>query len=349
MIRVVVVEDSPSVRNLIIHILSSDSEIEVVGNAADGEEAITSVARLAPDAVTMDIVMPRMNGLEATREIMSVTPVPIIVVSSTIDPEQVNASFSAMEAGAVAAVPKPVAVTSPLYDHVSKHLIRTVKLMSEVRVVHRRLRSAVGVDEPQGETKIPKVVAIGSSTGGPPVLGEIFSSLRTPPTFPILVVQHIAAGFIPGLAQWLESRSGIPTRLAVDGEQARAGTIYLAPDGCHMGIRFNGCIVLSDGPSQYGLKPSVAVLFDQVRNAYGRQSVGILLTGMGRDGSEELKALRETGAVTIAQNKESSVVHGMAGHAIAIDAVRHILTPAQIATHLDRLSIAQSKELQYEK
>lgn len=344
MIKVLIVEDSPVVQALLNHILSSDPEIQVIGTANNGAEALKLITQMKPDVITMDIHMPKMNGYEVTRRIVETHPVPIVIVSASYKPEDLDKTFRALEAGAVAAVEKPAGMGHPDFEDMAKRLVETVKLMSEVKVVRRwsRLRQAeTAASRPVLESKQTpadiKCVAIGASTGGPPVLQIILSGLSRDFSAPVLIVQHIAAGFLQGLAAWLGQATGLPVHIASHGEYFLPGHVYFAPDGFQMGVESRGRIALSKEEPDNGLRPSVSHLFRSVAKVYGPYAVGVLLTGMGNDGAEELKLMKDKGAVTIAQDKDSSVVHGMPGEAIKLGAATHVLPPDRIAVTLTRL------------
>ncbi|MBI4165218.1 MAG: chemotaxis response regulator protein-glutamate methylesterase [Acidobacteria bacterium] len=347
MIKVLVVEDSPAVREFLVHVLASDAEIQVVGTAKDGAEALEAVERLRPDVVTMDIHMPKLNGFEATRRIMEENPTPIVIVSGSWDRQEVAKTFHAIEAGALAAIPRPLGIGHPKHTDSAAELIRTVKLMSEVKVVRRWARRAVArVGPPElGSGGVPshrtaadiKVVAMGASTGGPVALQTILSSLPRDFPVPILIVQHMAAGFTEGFVEWLAHSSNLSIRLAAHGEAALPGRAYVAPDGFQMKVGGRGEITLTNDDPENGLRPSVSCLFRSVADVYGRKAVGVLLTGMGKDGAEELKTMKDAGAITIAQDKESCVVHGMPGEAIQLGATNYVLPPERITGALVEL------------
>ncbi|MCK9392238.1 MAG: chemotaxis-specific protein-glutamate methyltransferase CheB [Syntrophales bacterium] len=342
MIKVLIVEDSQVVRGLLSHILSSDPAIQVIGTAGNGEEAVKAVQDKRPDIVTMDINMPKMDGFEATRIIMETTPTPIVIVSASWDHKEVQKTFRAMEVGALAALEKPVGVNHPDYPRLSKELIQTVKLMSEVKVIRRRPRTNHGKDTPAGlaindlihATTDIKAVAIGASTGGPPVIEAILSGLPKDFRAPLLIVQHIAPGFIQGFADWLANSCLFPVRIAKHHEFPLPGHAYIAPDGVHMGMDVGGRIVLEGTQPENGLRPAVSYLFRSVADVFGKNTVGVLLTGMGKDGANELKVMKEKGAITIAQDKESCVVYGMPGEAVNLNAATYELSPPKIAAFL---------------
>ncbi len=338
MIRVLVVDDSPVARRLLDYILSTDPNMRVVGFACDGEEAVEQTRRVKPDVITMDIRMPRADGFEATRKIMEIRPTPVVIVSASWNSDDVRSTCRVMEAGAVAAVCKPPGLGHPDYERLADELIQTVRLMSEVKVVtrrrpkvgHRRQRPPV-VAGSDGVPRRIEAAAIGVSTGGPPVLQTILSALPRDFPIPILVVQHIARGFLVGMLEWLDKATPLTLRVASDGEPVKAGCVYFAPDGAHMGVNGSRRIALVDEPPEHGVRPSVSFLFRSVADAFGPRAVGVLLTGMGKDGAQELKRLRDLGAVTVAQDEESSVVFGMPGEAVKLGAAAHVLPPSEIA------------------
>lgn len=338
-ISVLIVDDSKTSRMLLTRVLGSDPGITVLAAVENGQEAVDFVAQHKPDVVLMDLHMPKLDGFEATRRIMETEPVPIIICSSTANVRETATTFRVMEAGAVACVEKPVGPKNPEYQSQVAGLLETIKLMSEVKVIRRwaHLRtsapSAVPPPEPHPFNTESFVVGIGASTGGPPVLQTILAAL--PKDFPpILIVQHIAHGFLPGLVEWLNQTTGWQVHVAAHGMQLRPGHAYLAPDDFQMGASNDGRVVLSRGQPENGLRPAVSHLFRSLAQKYGRNAIGVLLTGMGKDGAAELKLMQENGAVTIAQDRNSSVVHGMPGEAIALGGVTYILAAERIGDML---------------
>jgi len=347
MVRVLVVEDSPVVREFLLYILGSDLEIEVVGTAESGEEALEAVERIRPDVITMDVHMPKMNGFDTTRRIMETHPTPIIIVSGTLDLAETASVFRAIEAGALAVLPRPSGIGHPEHEQSAADFVRSVKLMSEVKVVRRWPQLRAGRTSPaaslsaqiQGRTAHTEIrlIAIGASTGGPPALRRILSGLPKDFPLPILIVQHIAAGFTQGFVEWLAQSSNLPVQLPVHGQQVVRGRVYVAPDGFHMTVASDGRIWLNIDEPENGLRPSVSCLFRSVAKAYGQSAIGVLLTGMGKDGAWELKLMKEQGAVTIAQDKETSVVHGMPGEAIRLGGATYVLPAENISIMLTNL------------
>ncbi|MHB8743445.1 MAG: chemotaxis-specific protein-glutamate methyltransferase CheB [Sulfuricaulis sp.] len=348
MVNVLVVEDSPVVREFLIHVLSSDPEIRVVGIATDGEEAIEAAREMKPDVITMDIHMPRLNGFEATRRIMETYPAPIVIVSGTSTGDEVTTTFHALEMGALAVVRRPNGVGHARHEVSAKELVQTVKLMSEVKVVKRWARrgSDAVTPRPSADKEINigrapagiELVAIGASTGGPQALHALLSGLPRNFPAPVVIVQHIAVGFLQGMVEWLAGSCALPVHIAKHGETLQPGRIYIAPDGFQMGVRRGGIIALIQDKAENSHCPSVSYLFRTVAEVYGPSAVGVLLTGMGKDGAEELKLMKDRGAVTIAQDARSSIVHGMPGEAIRLEAVAHVLSPDQIAAALGVLA-----------
>jgi two-component system, chemotaxis family, protein-glutamate methylesterase/glutaminase len=351
MIRVLVVDDSPVARELLIHILSSDAGIQVIGTAVNGREAVDFVARNKPDLVTMDIHMPEMDGFEASRKIMETAPVPIVIVTGNPDMRDLEASFQAIEAGALTVLPKPLGIGHPDHEKSAGNLIRSVKLMSEIKVVRRWIRPEKKQPQPltgsmcdiSPRSAPVKIIAIGASTGGPPVIEKILAALPAGFPAPVLIVQHMAEGFIPGFAEWLGQTSSVPVHVAFNGSMTRPGHVYVAPHGKQMRIDAAGRIFCTNDSPENGLRPSVSYLFRSVAEAFGNNAVGVLLTGMGRDGAVELKLMQERGAVTIAQDKESSAVYGMPGEAVRLNAAHYVLPANKIAMTLASIAMANIK------
>jgi len=342
-IRVLVVEDSRVISEFITQVLNADPELDVVGTAANGQEALEAVRRTKPHVITMDIHMPHVDGFEATRNIMESCPTPIVIVSGSSTKDNVSTNFHALEAGALAVVGRPQGVGHILHDHSAKLLVDTVKLMSEVKVVRRWLRPKHASPEPTNFPtqrlpllpKLPiKVVAIGASTGGPLALQTILAALPQDFPVPILIVQHMTPGFTQGFVEWLSRSSKFPVHVATEGEPLLPGHAYVAPDNFQMGVTSGHRIVLTTDARENGMCPAVSFLLRSVKAVFGQQAVGVLLTGMGVDGVDELKQLRKAGAITLVQDKESSVVHGMPGQAIQDGAATHILPPQGIAKAL---------------
>jgi len=347
--KVLIVDDSLTAREYLKYLLQATGDFHVVGMAENGEDAIEKVKETHPDVVVMDFYMPKMNGNEATQRIMESYPVPIVAVSASWTLEVVGEAFRAMESGAVAAVGKPRGGTAG--EDMAGKFVQTVRLMSEVRVVRRFAKYSRSGDSPANgpatiERKILEptvvtsgieIVAIGASTGGPPVIENILSGIPNNFVCPILVVQHISDGFLRGMVEWLGKHVRIPVHIPQHGDSIMPGHVFFAPCGVHMGVTSKGEIILSDAPPEMSLRPAVSFLFRSIVENYGKKAIGVLLTGMGMDGAVELKMLKDNGAITIAQDKESSVVHGMPGEAIRLGGVHYVLSPREIASMLVHL------------
>lgn len=340
-INVLVVDDSSVSRMLLVHLLESDPQIHVVGTVNDGQAAIDFVNRHKPDVVVMDIHMPHLDGFEATRRIMETQPVPIIICTATTNPKEAVILFQLLEAGAVACLEKPVAREHPDFEPLVTNLLQTIKLMSEVKVVRRWPRSRSTSPPAPAPAARPvewkpapagvTIIGMGASTGGPPVLQTILSSL--PKDFPvaILIVQHIAPGFLPGLVEWVNQTTALQVHIAEQGICPLPGHVYLAPDDLQMGLSSTGRILLARDEPENCLRPAVSYLFRSLAEVCGPSALGVLLSGMGKDGAVELKVMKDKGAVTIAQDRESSVVHGMPGEAIELGGAMYVLAADNIA------------------
>lgn len=340
MIKVLIVDDSNVVRDFLDYIFSTDPAFQVVGRASSGVECLRLASELRPNVITMDLHMPQMDGLEATRSIMESVPTPIVIISASSGAVDVASMFQALEAGALAVCLRPPGIGDPLYQASVQELLRTVKLMSEIKVV-RRFGRAVNAPRPTVPRRpvLPtgreiQLIAIGTSTGGPPVLHKILSLLPRELQVPLLIVQHITPGFTEGFVSWLGSSSGFPVHIAVQGQIPLPGHGYVAQEGFHLGITYGPRIVLSNHAPENGLRPAVAYLFRTTAQVLGPNAVGVMLTGMGRDGAQELKEMKDCGALTIAQDEASSIVFGMPGEAVKLGAAMYILPPEAIATML---------------
>jgi two-component system chemotaxis response regulator CheB len=340
-IRVLVADDSQVTRMLLVQLLSSDPGFQVIGVVHDGQAALDFLddGGNRPDVVLMDIHMPRLDGFEATRRIMETRPLPVVICTATADPHELAVTFRAMEAGAVACVAKPVGF-GPDFEPLLQNLLQTVRLMSEVKVVRRwsRSRAVPAASHVSGLTNLRVVTApgirligIGASTGGPPVLQTILSGLPKDFPVPLLIVQHIAPGFLPGMVDWLSQTTGLRVHIAAHGATPLPGHAYVAPDNFHMAADANGRVMLAREEPEGALRPAVSYLFRSLAKTCGATAVGVLLTGMGKDGAAELKLMKEQGALTIAQDRDSSVVHGMPGEAIELGAATQVLPADKIA------------------
>ncbi len=342
MISVFIVDDSVTTCEYLRAILEDDTEVTIAGIANDGSRALEEIVRLRPDVVLMDINMPGMNGYVATEKILAQYPVPIIICSTLWKPGEIAKTFQAIEVGAVTALAKPPGPGHPDFTRLVKRFVNIVKAMSEVTVIARKYGNvSVSAAKKNILKRVSitknKIVAMGASTGGPQVLLQILKQLPDSFPLPIVIVQHIADGFLEGMGIWLENNIALKIVIPKNGERLLSGRVYLAPDGGQMSVNNNRIQLHPDAPKENQLAPSVSFLFRSIAESYGTAGIAILLTGMGRDGAQELKSIRDNGGLTIAQDAESSAIHGMPGEAIRLDGASHIMAPEQIAELLNEL------------
>jgi two-component system chemotaxis response regulator CheB len=355
-IRVLVVDDSASVRELLSRVLRADGQFDVVGTAQDGQEAVAMTARFRPDVVTMDLHLPKLNGVLATRRIMAETPTPVVVVSSSVEQKEIGLAFEALQAGAVTVLEKPPGPEHPRHAAAIRELVTTIRVMAQVKVVRRwataglnahptptspstsQLRPWAASQPPaqpgHPRRRRPLAVLIAASTGGPQAIQKVLRGFGADLPIPVLMVQHINDGFAAGMAEWLSTSCPLPVRIAEHGEMPSAGVAYLAPGNRHLLVTRRGALALSSAPPVGGFRPSGTLLFESASQYYGADAVGVLLTGMGEDGAVGLAALHDAGATTIAQDEASSVVYGMPAAAVALGAAEHVLPLTEIAVHI---------------
>jgi two-component system chemotaxis response regulator CheB len=348
-IRVVVVDDSPTVRNFLASILT-EAGMNVIATGNDGRDAVRLVTELRPDVLTLDIRMPNMDGFEATRRIMREQPTPIVIVSGSMKYHDVELTFQALQAGALAVLKKP-GLADP---QTCEKVVQTVQAMSGVRVIHHwgtrqnvppKPKATLDGLTPRlldiSRYQDLKVIGIASSTGGPSALAAVLGDLPANYPLPILVVQHVSPGFTTGLVEWLGSVTKMQVDVAAHGERLKPGTIAFAPDDYHLQVTRSGEIELSRDPAYKGLRPSANPLFGSLARYYGKKSMGIILTGMGDDGANGMELLHQAGGLTIAQEKESCVVYGMPKEAVIRNAVDAQMNPREIASFLKYLGEAK--------
>ncbi len=341
-IRVVVAEDSLTVRELLVEILESDPAFQVIGQATTGAEAVDLATRLRPNLIAMDIHMPVMDGLEATQEIMVRAPTPIVLVSASVSRQDAALSFDALRAGALMILAKPHDPASPQFDGCREHFLAMLKAMAQVKVVRRwpsrRPRPPVAAE--RGAAAVPiRLVALAASTGGPAALQQLLVALPADFPVPIVVVQHIATGFVAPLAEWLNTGCNLRVKVVEHGERLLGRTVYLAPDNRHLGVSSELQAQLSDSPLIGGHRPSGTYLFESVARACGWSAAAVILTGMGADGVAGLDALKAAGGYVIAQDEATSVVYGMPGEAVAAGLADVVLPIEEIAPRLVELAV----------
>lgn len=347
--RVLVVEDSLTVRKHMVEVLAADRELEVVGEAADGKRGIELCQDLRPDVVTLDMMLPVMSGLAATEYIMAYCPTPILIVSASTNRGEVFKTYEALAAGALDVLEKPQG--DPQDDAWERKLIATVKLIARIKVItHPRARLGLMGQRPAGAPlalagarpagEAPRVIAMGVSTGGPAALVEILRALPADFPVPILLVIHLGKLFAPAFAEWLDGQSTIRVAYAQDGAPLPApgqGQVLMASPDRHLVIR-QGRLHLTEDAERHSCRPAVDVLFQSVARELGADSAAVLLTGMGRDGAEGLLAIRRAGGRTIAQDEGTSVVFGMPREAILLGAAEQVLPLEKIAPALTALA-----------
>lgn len=360
-IRVLLVEDSPVALTILKRILASSPELEVVGIARNGIEALELIPQVNPQVICTDLHMPKMNGLELTQEVMARYPRPILVISASVQPEDTQTAFRLLEAGALDLCPKPLAGLPSEYEQMKQDLITRIRVLAGVSVfTQHRSRSSVKTPPsthpsnreadqrsgsataspapvfPIADIRLPRVLAIGASTGGPQVLYNLLSGLPANFPLPILCVQHISEGFLKGLVDWLNAGCALSVTIAQPGTLPLPGTVYFAPERVHLAVDSQGRLALLDTLPVDGHRPSVTVLFNSIAAYYRRAAIAVLLSGMGRDGATGMQAIDQIGGLTIAQDEASCVVFGMPREAIALGAAQHILPAIDIAPWLLR-------------
>lgn len=333
-LNVLIADDSATARQLMSHIINSAPDMYVIGEAHNGEQAVQLTYKLKPDVILMDIVMPGMSGLDATREIMSKSPTPIVIISSGLG-DEAKIAFKAVRSGALAVLKKPKAPTSSDFASQSQRIITTVRSMADVRVIHHwkkaeKPKTTITLPPHITSEQDPEIVAIASSTGGPAALNEIFRALPANYALPIVVVQHISPDFLPSLVNWLNILTPLQITIAEANQRPQPGHIYFAPGDAHLTLSKRRTFELDRRtPSSY--VPSGDFLLKSIASTYRSNAIGIVLTGMGTDGANGLRDMYDTGALTIAQDEATSVVYGMPQAAVAAGATETVLPVQGIA------------------
>ena len=334
-IKVLVVDDSALARDMITAILSTDRDIRVIGQAANGREAVAMAQELKPDIVTMDIEMPVMNGIEALEAIMASHAVPVLVISSKGD---ARTAYSAVSKGALEIVPK-----SDIDPETPSLLTEKIKLLSRVRVIthirsnHSGLKEARRPRPPQMQSTLCQIVAIASSTGGPKALSELLPVFPERFPCPVVIAQHISDGFISGMIDWLKRLTRLQIKLGEEGEPIVAGTAYVSPSERHMAIGPGKKIVMIDRKPKDVYHPSCDILLSSAASVYGASCIGVILTGMGDDGVAGMGRIKACGGTTIAQDEKSSAIFGMPKVAIEKGCIDKVLSLGKIAAEIMNL------------
>lgn len=347
-VGVLVVDDSPICRQLIIEALKKDPELQVVGTAETGQQAIDKTVAMRPDVVTMDVDMPGMDGLEAVEKIMSEAPTPILVLTGDPRSQSPELTHRALAVGALALQVKPALDAGPEAWNLAREvkLLSTVKVIRHVRGSHKNASFAATRTPPPLEAgafanSTLGLVTIASSTGGPQVVHKLISELPADFPAPIALVQHINAAFADSLAGWLAAASRLKVKVAKDGDALVPGTVLIAPPERHLVVLQRGRVTVREGAPVDGHIPSATLLMESAAKAYGRRAAGVILTGMGTDGAEGMLAIKQSGGVTLAQSQESCVVFGMPGAAIARNAVDHVVHGDHFSQALLKVALGQ--------
>ncbi|KMM85976.1 two-component system, chemotaxis family, response regulator WspF [Pseudomonas taetrolens] len=329
--KIAIVNDMPMAVEALRRALAFEPAHEVVWVASNGEEAVRQCAELTPDLILMDLIMPVMDGVEATRRIMAESPCAIVIV--TVDREQnVHRVFEAMGFGALDVVDTPALGAGNAREAAAPLLRKILNIGWLMGQGDKRVQSVMGSPRLQGLRK--RLVVIGSSAGGPAALEVLLKGLPREFSAAIVLVQHVDQVFAAGMAEWLSSSCGLNVRLARDGETPQAGTVLLAGTNHHIRLLKNGTLAYTAEPVDEIYRPSIDVFFESVARYWNGDAVGVLLTGMGRDGAQGLKLMRQQGFLTIAQDQFSSSVFGMPKAAAAIDAAVEIRPLDKIAPRL---------------
>jgi two-component system, chemotaxis family, protein-glutamate methylesterase/glutaminase len=349
-VRVLVVDDSPVTREVLTTLLNSDPEIRVIGHASTGAEAVEMTATLRPDLVTMDLMMPGMDGMEATRRIMARHPTPVLFLSSFFDKEGTYSRADALAAGALDVVEKPALMPDWRWQNSAGKLVQKVKALAKVPVIAHihGARKLLALEESQAEAFIgpaADVVVIGASSGGPRVIEALLSRLPATYALGIVIVQHMTDGFTASMLRWLQERCPLQIKVAEEGDAILPRRVLFTPETLHLVAAIGGRIHLSDAEPVNGHRPSIDVTFQSIAKVYGARSAGVLLTGMGSDGAKGLLAIRHAGGITMAQNEETSPIFGMPRAAIELGAAQQVLSPAGIIRNLNALHVERVRSL----
>lgn len=341
-VRVLVVDDSLVVRELLREMLESSPDITVVGEAVNGRQGVEKVISLSPDLVTLDVRMPVMDGLEAVQEIMAVKPTPILIVTASLSKDELDVSFEAIHRGALDVMLKPSMESRKDYLAIRDSLIDRVLMLSRIRVIshpRRKPRKTRAIPAKKARD-LDRAVFIGASLGGPAAVMTVLKALADTFPAPIFVVQHIAHGFSEGFTAWLDKNLPFEVRSARDKDRPRPGTVLVAPDNVHMAVE-TGLVRLLDTPAVHSCKPSVDVLFESAARIYGKNAIGVILTGMGTDGAGGASQIRKRGGHVLVQDEESCVVFGMPKAALEAGAANAVLPLAEIPEALVSLVLSR--------
>jgi two-component system, chemotaxis family, protein-glutamate methylesterase/glutaminase len=344
-IRVLIVEDSNVVRELLEYIIGRDPRLEIAGSVGSAEEALRVLDQLSPDVISMDIRLPGMNGLEAARRIMTEKPTPIVVVAARIEAEDLQIAAKALLAGALTVLEKPPGPASAQYELLAEKLCTQLVIMSQVKVVRKHRELEALMHEPPSLARLGRFNMIGivTSTGGPSAVASLLVALGPNFPLPVLLVQHIGSTFLAGFARWLENVCPFEVKIVKDRQIPVRGTVYLGSENSH--LRITGlCVESSTSEPICSQRPSGTVLFESMAKALGRHALGVLLTGMGRDGAQGLLKIRQFGGHTIAEDESTAVVYGMPAEAVRLGAVCESLPLPAIAPRILELTLRTTED-----
>jgi two-component system, chemotaxis family, protein-glutamate methylesterase/glutaminase len=344
-IRVLIVEDSKVIREFLEYIIGQDPRLEVAGSVGSAEEALRVLERASPDVISMDIRLPGINGFEATQRIMAERPTPIVVVSASVESEDLQITINALQAGALTVLEKPVGTTSAEYESLAERLCTQLAIMSQVKVVRRHGGARPTERLAQRPVLLPgcyRMLGIVSSTGGPNALVHLLGGLGPSFPLPIALVQHITSSFLDGFASWLESVCPFSVEIVKGRVAPSRGKVYLANRDRHLRVAREHFLVDAGDPV-CAQRPSGTVLFESMAKTFGRQALGVLLTGMGEDGAEGLLQVRNAGGHTIAEHESTAVVYGMPAAAVRLGGVSESLPLPEIAPRVLELTSSRKE------
>ena len=354
LISVMIVEDSRVVREFLEYIINRDPRLKIVASVGTGEEAMRVLPQTTPDVISLDIRLPGMNGLELTKRIMVEHPTPIVVVSSDVEDEELKISMNALRAGALSVVQKPVGLSHSDYDQMAESLCTKLVLMSAVKVIRQRYGTrsdAITIGDEaitppvaavKSSNKQPLILGMVASTGGPSALVRVLNDLGAEFPAPIVLVQHITPGFMRGFVSWLNEVVSQTVIAPINDGIMEPGKVYIAPAHCHLIVSEKGKLRLAAGTPVSLQRPSGTVLLRSLAEVYGKDSVGVVLTGMGDDGALGLKAMKEVGAYTLAEHASSAVVYGMPAAAVQLGAASEVLPLATMGRRISEIFSTKS-------
>ncbi|NEQ20215.1 MAG: response regulator [Microcoleus sp. SIO2G3] len=342
--KVVLVEDSPIALEILQRLLSSSTEVDVVGTARDGVEGLEVITRTQPDVICTDFHMENMDGLELTKRVMAEDPRPILVISNFVQKTDIDNVFRLLQAGATDVFPKPRTDSPTDYEGLKSALITKIKILSTMKVTQKRQQTASlstsakpiasgafsRVQPLMTNVSRVKVVAIGASTGGLPAIQKIICQLPANFPLPIICTVHVSQGVLSGMVNWLSSECGLKVKIADVGESPSPGTVYFASEKSNLELDYRGKFIYSDCPETDKHCPSISATFQSIARFYGKATAGVLLNGIGRDGAEGLQAIAQAGGITVGQDGG----FGMVKEAIALEAVHQLLAIEKIAPFL---------------